>query len=121
MDNFFGIDNNFLRVYLEKFFFVEKFMRNNIRKPIDNEKLESHKFAWSLFNNTCKCILISHVLFFGHQFSKGKRFYMVYLRTSLKASLFGFLYSVYFNDQKLEIFIAKKRISLQNYLFCYFI
>lgn len=111
MDNWENLNISHLsRLYFEKFFFVEDFMRNNLKFWNGNETNDS-KFAGELLKNTCKCIMISHILFLANRFSKGKQFYLVYLKTSLKATLFGFCYSVYFNDKKLEIYLAKKRIS----------
>ena len=100
--------DNYLRIYAEKFLFLEKFMRTNLWHQTDKK---DHEFAQDLCINSCKCLLIAHVLLFGFQFSKGKQFYLVYLKTSLKASMFGFLYSVYFNDEKLELYLAKKKIA----------
>lgn len=108
---------NYLRIYWEKFFFLEDFMKKNLWKTKkNNPEKQSHEFAWSLFINTCKCIAIAHILVFGYEFSKGKQFYLVYLKASVKASLLGFLYSVYFNDEKLELFLAKKNIQSENQL-----
>ena len=81
-------------------------MRQNLWMKEKNKK--DSEFSFGLMGNTLKCILIAHILFFGHEFAKGKRFYLVYIKSSFKATLFGFLYSVYFNDQKLELYLAKK-------------
>lgn len=113
MDNWENIKfSHLIRLYFEKFFFVEEFMRNNLTFRNGKENNDS-KFARDLLKNTCKCIMISHILFLANQFSKGKQFYLVYLKTSFKATLFGFCYSVYFNDKKLEVYTAKKRMSFQ--------
>lgn len=99
--------------YFEKFFTLEKFMRQNLwTRNSSKECLRDCEFAWSLMKNTGKCIVIMHFILFGHHFSQGKRFYLTYLKASLKAVAIGFGYSVYFNDEKLEVYLAKNRISI---------
>ena len=99
-------------IYFEKFFFLERFMRKNLwlnKLNLDNTK--EHELALELLKSSGKCIMISNAIFLGHSFSKGKQFYLLYLKTSFKATIFGFFYSVYFNDEKLELFLSKRNMS----------
>jgi len=104
---------NYCRMYFEKWLFLERFMRKNLwmREVVETKKRD-HQFSRMLMKNSFKCILIAHILFFGHEFAKGKRFYLVYVKSSCKAMIFGFLYSVYYNDEKLELYLAKKNFAL---------
>lgn len=49
---------------------------------------------------------ISLILFWGYKYSQGKCHYIHYIKSTAYAGLFGFFYSVYFNDEKLTEHMA---------------
>lgn len=97
-----------IRNYIGDGFYLLNFLKNSRKNEKDKE------FSKIIYLNAFKCILIVNTMLFAYEFTKGKQFYGVYIKTFLKSCIFGSFYSIYFNNIKLEEYLVKKQIEHMN-------
>lgn len=100
--------NKIIRNYIGDGIYLSNFLINSI-----NNKLEPTDFELSknLIWNTFKCSLIMNSILFGYEFTKGRQYYGIYVKTFFKGIVFGLLYSIYYNNIILEEHVGKKRLK----------
>jgi hypothetical protein len=62
--------------------------------------------------DTMKCIGIGTVLAMLIRYSIGECYYLKYGRIMKRGAIFGLCYSFYFTNQKIEAYIARKKLGL---------
>ena len=100
--------NEPIKSYAADAYYVFNFIFGNI----SNGNKEDLKMSKTLRNDTMKCVFISNILFLSYVFSKGRQHYFTYIQSFIKSVPIGLGYSVYFTNQKLLNYQARKQAEV---------
>ena len=82
---------------------MQKYYFNSDNPPAARQELKS---------DTRKCMIIGSTLAVVLRFCRGKCHYMKYWKNLGLGLLFGFGYSFYFTNQKVETFVVRSQLGL---------
>ena len=100
----------YIENYLKSYLFLSDFFKDKIIFA-KKRKIEDVKFAKTICFSTFKCMLLSNSVLFLFEFSKGKQHFTKYLFCLIKGTFFGYFYSVYYNESKLDDFYFQKYLE----------